>query len=121
MCKFFEYLYDLYSTFKTILLDERKISALLLLESLFLFSSHKTQSSPSLHLSECSSSLIAPSPSTFTSPFLFLSFVCSRCLIWFAYCVWALNSNGFFFWLVGIKFKWILFDLEEEDNKLTPK
>ena len=48
-------------------------------------------------------------PSIFTSLLLFLSFVCSKCLIWFVFCRWGLNSNGFCFFGFGVLFLWVLF------------
>ena len=66
--------------------------------------------------------------SIFASLLLFLSFIFFKCLIWFVFCGWALNSNGFCFpglrfyfyefcFVGGVKFNWVLFYLKQEDHQ----
>ena len=66
--------------------------------------------------------------SIFASRLLFLSFIFFKCLIWFVFCGWGLNSNGFCFlglrfyfyefcFVGGVKFNWVLFYLKQEDHK----
>ena len=66
--------------------------------------------------------------SIFASLLLFLSFIFFKCLIWFVFCGWGLNSNGFCFlglrfyfyefcFVGGVKFNWVLFYLKQEDHQ----